>query len=137
MCCILAHKYKIGDGLERALKFPKHIHESNQSDIQFTMQLQDIAIFERFKNLKINVFEQSSEDKTFSPKYINKNYYEEQIEVLLFENHYCLLPTLHNFCRNDENYKQVCRRYLNTYGYQSKLEEHKLRCFEQELCNIS
>ena len=43
----------------------------------------------------------------------------------------------YNFCRNIEHYEQLCRRCLNTYGDQTKLEEHMLRCIEQKVCNIS
>ena len=68
---------------------------------------------------------------------VNKNYYDEQIDLLLYENHYCLLTNLDNFCRNDEHYTHLCRRCLNTYGDQTKLEEHMLRCIEQKVCNIS
>ena len=72
-----------------------------------------------------------------SPKYVNKNYYVEQIDLLLYENHYCLTTDIHNSCRNNELYQQLCRRCLNIYGDQTTLEEHMLRCFEQKDCNIS
>ena len=101
------------------------------------MKIKDIPTFEILKNLYINVFELSASDKSLSPKYVNKNYYEEQIDLLLYENHYCLITNLHNFCRNNEHYTLLCRRCLNTYGDQTKLEEHMLRCIEQKVCNIS
>ena len=101
------------------------------------MKIKDIPTFERLNNLNINVFELSANDKTLSPKHVNKNYYDEQIDLLLYENHYCLITNLHNFCRNNEHYKLFCRRCLNTYGDQTKLEEHMLRCIEQKVCNIS
>ena len=47
------------------------------------------------------------------------------------------MTNLHNFCRNNEHYKHLCKRCLNTYGDQTKLEEHMLRCDEQKVCNIS
>ena len=47
------------------------------------------------------------------------------------------ITILHNFCRNNVNYTHLCRRCLNTYGDQTKLEEHMLRCIEQKVCNIS
>ena len=83
------------------------------------------------------MFESSSDDKTLSPKYVNKNYYDEQIDLLLYENQYCLITNIHNFCRKNEQYKHLCRRCLNTYGDQTKLEEHMSRCIEQKVCNIS
>ena len=101
------------------------------------MKIKDIPTFQRLSNLNINVFELSANDKTLSPKYVKKNYYDEQIDLILYENHYCLIPNLHNFCRNNEHYTHLCRRCLNTYGDQTKLEEHMLSCIEQKVCNIS
>ena len=133
----LAHKYNVDNHREKVSHYENHFHELNQGDIQFPMKIKDISTFERLNNLNINVFELSASDKLLSPKYINKNYYEEQIDLLLYENHYCLITNLHNFCRNNVNYTHLCRRCLNTYGDQSKLEEHMLRCIEQKVCNIS
>ena len=134
---ILAHKYKVDNHRERVSHYKKHFHELSQGDIQFPMKITDTPTFERLNNLKINVFELSANDKTLSPKYVNKNYYDEQIDLLLYENHYCLKTNLHNFCRNNEHCKHLCRRCLNTYEDQTKLEEHMLRCIEQKVCNIS
>ena len=134
---ILAHKYKVDNHRERVSHYENHFHELNQGDIQFPIKIKDIPPFERLNNLNINVFELSANDKTLSPKYVNKNYYDEQIDLLLYENHYCLITNLHNFCRNNEHYTHLCRRCLNTYGDQTKLEEHMLRFIEQKVCNIS
>ena len=134
---ILAHKYKVDNHRERVSHYTNHFHELNQGDIQFPMKIKDIPTFERLNNLNINFFELSANDKSLSPKYVNKNYYDEQIDLLLYENHYCLITNLHNFCKNNEHYNHLCRRCLNTYDNQSKLEEHMLRCIEQKVCNIS
>ena len=92
--------------------YKKHLHELNQGDIQFPMKTEDIPIFERLNNLNINVLELSANDKTFSPKYVNENYYDDQIDLLLYRNLYCLITNLHNFCRNNEHYTHLC--CLNT-----------------------
>ena len=134
---VLAHKYKVDNHRERVSHYENHFHELNQGDTQFPMKIKDIPTFEILNNLNINVFEITANDKTLSPKYVNKNYYDEQIDLLLYENHYCLITNLHNFCRNNVNYTHLCRRCLNTYGDQLKLEEHMLRCIEQKVCNIS
>ena len=134
---ILAHKYKVDNHHERVTHCESHFHELNQGDIQFPMKIKDIPTFEILNNLKINVFELSANDKSLSLKYVNQNYYEEQIDLLLYENHYCLLTNLHNCCRKNEHYTHLCRRCLNTYGDQIKLEEHLLRCIEQKVCNLS
>ena len=133
---ILAHIYKVDNHRDRVSHYENHFHELNQDDIQFPMKIKDIPTFERLNNLNINVFELSANDNTLSPKYFNKNYYDEQIDLILYENHYCLITNLHNFCRNNEHYTYLCR-CLNTHGDQTKLEEHLLRCIEQKVCNIS
>ena len=71
-----------------------------------------------------------------SPKVINKIYYEEQIDIQLYENQYCWKTNIHNFCRIKENYEQLCGRRLNTYADQTSFQRHMLRCFEQEVFNI-
>ena len=109
---ILAHKYEVDNHREKVSHYTNHFHELNQGDIQFRMKIKDIPTSERLNNLNINVFELSAIDKTLSTKYVYKNYY-------------------------DEHYNHLCRRCLNTYGDQSELEEHMLRCIEQKVCNIS
>ena len=134
---ILAHEYKVDKHRERVTHYENHFHELNQGDIQFLMKIKDIPTFEILNNLNINVFELSANDKSLSPKNVNKNYYEEQIDLLLYENHYWLKTNLHNFCRSNEHYTHLCRRCLNAYGDQTKLDEHMLRCIEQKVGNIS
>ena len=134
---ILAHKCKVDNHRERVSHYEKHFHELNQGDFHFPMKIKDIPTFERLNNLNINVFELSAIDKSPSPKYVDKKYYDEQIDLLLYETHYCLITNLHNFCRNNAHYTHSCRRCLNTYGDQTKLEEHTLRCIEQNVCNIT
>ena len=74
------------------------------------MKLKDTPTFERLNILNINVFQLSANDNSLSPKYVNKNYYDEQIDLLLYQNHYWLITNLHNFCRNNEHYIHLCRR---------------------------
>ena len=52
------------------------------------------------------------------------------------ENPYSILTHLHICFRNNKNYQHICRRCLNTYENQSKLEEKKSRCIEQDVCNV-
>ena len=65
--------------------YENHFHELNQGDIQFSMKIKDIPTFERLNNLNINVFEISANDKSLSPNYVNKNYYDEQINLLFMK----------------------------------------------------
>ena len=133
---ILAHKYKVVNHRERVSIFKRHFHDLNQGDIQFPMKIKDIPTFERLNNLN-SIFLSYQLMTNLSPKYVNKNYFDEQIGLLLYKNHYCLITNLHNSCRKNEHYTLLCRRSLNTYGCQTKLEEHMLRCIEQNVCNIS
>ena len=85
---ILAHKDKVDNHRERVAHYKNHFHELNQGDIQFPMKIKVIPTFEILSDLNINVFELSANDKSLSPKYVNKNFYDEQIDLLLYENHY-------------------------------------------------
>ena len=80
---ILAHKYEVDKHRERISHYKKHFLELNQGDIQFPTKIKDIPSLEILNNLNINVFELSANDKTLSPKYNNKNYFDEQIDLLL------------------------------------------------------
>ena len=103
---ISAQKNKVNNHRERVSHYKGHFHELNQGDIHFPMKIKDIPTFERLNNLNKNVFELSSKGKTLSPKYVNKNYYDEQINLLLYENQFSLITNLQNFCRNNEHYKK-------------------------------
>ena len=50
------------------------------------MKIKDIPETEKLNNLKVNVWDLSSKDKTLPPKHFNKNCYEEQIDLLFYEN---------------------------------------------------
>ena len=105
---ISAQKYKVDNHRERVSHYKKNFHELSHGDIQFPTKIKDIPTVERLNNLNINVFELSANDKTLSPKYVHKIYYDEQIALLPYENHYCLITNLHNFYRNNERYKHLC-----------------------------
>ena len=68
----LLYEYKVDNHRQKVSHYKKHFHEFNQGDIQFPMKIKDIPTFERINNLNTNVFELSANDKTFSPKYLNK-----------------------------------------------------------------
>ena len=124
MWSILALKYKVDNQRERVSNYPKDFHELNQGDMQFPKKVKEVPTFERLDNLR-KLLELSSNDKILSPKCINKNYYEEQIYLLHYENHYCFITNLHNFCRNNADYKKLWKRCLKTCGNQTKHDEHK------------
>ena len=59
------------------------------------------------------------------------------MDLLFYENYFHLRTITHKNCRNNENYKCLCRGCLNTCGDQTKFKKHMLRCIEQEVGNIS
>ena len=73
-------------------------------------------------DLKTNVSELSTCPNSLSPNYISKNSNEKQIDLLLHENHCCLITNSHNFYRKIENCTQFCRRCSNTYADYTKHE---------------
>ena len=56
---------------------------------QFPMTINAIPTFERLNKLNTNVFGSSVDNETLSPKYVSKNYYDQQIDLLLYENQFC------------------------------------------------
>ena len=89
------------------------------------------------KNRHINFFDLSPNEKTLLPNYINKKYYGEQIDLVLYKGHHCLKTNSQKLLKNNENYRRLCRRRLKNYENQSKFEKHMSRCIEQENCNVS
>ena len=69
---ILAHKYKVDNHRERVSHYENHFHELDQGGIQFPMKIKDIPTFEKLSNLNTNFSELSANDKTLSPKFVNK-----------------------------------------------------------------
>ena len=115
-------------------QYKELLHELNQGDIQFPMKIKEIPTFEQLNFYK--KFELSS-SKCFSPKSIDKNFNEEQLDQFLFENHFCLTTNIPNFCGNNENNQRLWTRFLNIGGSETKLKEHMLRCIEQEVSTKS
>ena len=146
--CILFYKYKVDNHGERVTHYTKRFHEHNQGDIHFPMKANRIPTFEQLNILNENFSELSSSfnadyvsnagyTKNRSPKKGNENYFEEQIYLLLYENHSWLETILNKFCRSNEDFKNVCRRCLNIHGDRTKVEKHMLRCAEHQYCNVS
>ena len=96
--CVLAHLHEVDIHRERVSQHEIFFQKPRQGDLQFSMNIKDLLTFEHLNNLKINVSELSSNEKFLLPKYNNKNYYDEQIDLLLCANHVCLTFNLHNIC---------------------------------------
>ena len=62
------------------------------------MKFKDFPKFQRLNKLNIrghdiNVFELTG--NVLTPIYINENYKQPQIDLILYKNHYCLITKLH------------------------------------------
>ena len=103
------------------------------------MKGKDIPKFENLNNLNVNVFEltNSVRSSALTPIHINKNYLQPQIDLLLFENHYCLITKLHCLIKKDSHMKWVCRRCLTAFSSEDILNQHIDRCQKQQPSNIT
>ena len=99
------------------------------------MKIKDIPKFENLNNLNVNVFELTG--AVLSPIHINKNYLQSQIDLLLFENHYCLITKLHCLLNKDSHMKWLCRRCLTAFSSEDILNQHIDRCQKQQPTNIT
>ena len=99
------------------------------------MKIKDIPKFENLNNLNVNVFELTG--AVLTPIHINKNYLQSQIDLLLFENHYCLITKLHCLLNKDSHMKWVCRRCLTAFSSEDILNQHIDRCQKQQPTNIT
>ena len=82
--------------------------------LEFPMKVKDIPKFENFNRLKIIVIELNG--TVLTPIHINKNYLQPQIDLILYQNHYCLIPKVHCLIKKDSQMKHVCRRCLTAFS---------------------
>ena len=91
-----------------------HMNKLNLEGLEFPMKIKDIPKFEKLNNLNVNVFELTNSKLT--PILITENYLQPQIDLQLFENHYCLITKLHCLIKKDSHMKWVCRRCLTAFS---------------------
>ena len=103
--------------------------------LEFPMKVKDIPKFERHNKMIINDFELIG--TVLSPIHINTKYDQPQIDLLLYENHYCLVTKLHCLINNDSHMNHVCGRCLTAISSQSVLIDHIERCINQQPTNIT
>ena len=70
-----------------------HFNILNLEGLEFPKEVKDIPKFETRNKSNVNVFELTK--TVLTPIYINMKYDQPQIDLLLFENHYCLITKLH------------------------------------------
>ena len=79
--CILAHIYPVEKDKNRVSNYSPYVHSLDISNLSFPMKVTDIPKFERKNNLNINVFELTK--NILAPIYINNNYNEPQIDLVI------------------------------------------------------
>ena len=65
------------------------MNKLNLEGLEFPMKVKDNLMFENLNKLNVNVFELTG--TVLTPIHINKNLLQPQNDLLLFENHYCLI----------------------------------------------
>ena len=116
-----------------------HFNKLNLEDLEFPMEIKDIPNLENLNILNVNVFAltNSVRSSALTPIHINKNYLQSQIDLLLFENHYCLITKVHCLINKDSHMKWVCRRCLTVFSSEDILNQHIDRCRKQQSTNIT
>ena len=112
-----------------------HANKLNLEGLEFPMKVKDIPKFEKLNNLNVNVFELNG--TVLTPIHISTNYDQPQIDLLLFENHYCLITKLHCLINKDSHMKWVCRRCLTAFSSEDIRNQHIDRCQKQQPTNIT
>ena len=126
---------KNDDHKNRGSSYSMHTNKLILNGLEFPMKIKDIPKFENLNNLNVNVFELTG--AVLTPIHINKNYLQSQIDLLLFENHYCLITKLHCLLNKDSHIKWVCRRCLTAFSSEDILSQHIDRCQKQQPTKIS
>ena len=80
-----------------------HFDKLNLKGLEFPMKAKDIPKFEKLNNLNVNVFELTK--TALTPIHMNTSYDQPQRDLLLFENHYCLITKLHCLINNYSHMK--------------------------------
>ena len=111
------------------------MNKLNLEGLEFPMKVKDIPKFEKLNNLNVNVFELTK--TVLTPIHINMNYDQPQIDLLLFEKHYCLITNLHCLINKNSHMKWVCRRCLTAFSFEDILNQHIDRCQKQQPTNIT
>ena len=134
--CGLAYLFPVENNKNITSSYSKHFDKFNLEGLEFPMKVKDIPKFENLNiGLCINVFELTG--TVLTPIHVNKNYLQPQIDLLLYQNHYCLITKLHCLINKDSHMKHVCRRCLAAFSSQPVLIDHMERCKNQQPTKIT
>ena len=131
--CISAHLNPVDNHQYRISNYVKFSRPLNTDDLGFPVKVKDNLNFGKLHNLNSNVFEL---DTTITPIYKNTNYTEPQVDLLLYENHYCSIPRLHKFINKNPHMKPVCRRCITAFSTNDDLLDHIEKCIKQKPAKI-
>ena len=120
--CILSHLFPVEDHKNRTSNYSMHTNKLISNGLEFPMKIKDIPKFENLNNLNVNVFELTK--TVLTPIHINTNYDQPQIDLLLYQNHYCLITKLHCLINKDSHMKWECRRCLTAFSSEDILSQH-------------
>ena len=112
-----------------------HMNKPNLKGLEFPMKVEDIPKFEKLNNSNVKVFQLTN--SVLTPIQLNTNYDQPQIDLLLFENHYCLITKLHCLINKGSQMKWVCRRCLTAFSSEQILFDHTSRCVDQQPTKIT
>ena len=133
---ILAYLFPVENNKNITSSYSKHFDKFNLEGLEFPMKVKDIPKLENLNiGLCINVFELTG--NVLTPIHVNKNYLQPQIDLLLYQNHYCLITKLHCLINKDSHMKHVCRRCLTAFSSQPVLIDHMERCIKQQPTKIT
>ena len=133
--CILAHLFPVEDHKNRTSNYSMHTNKLILNGLELPMKIKDIPKFENLNNLNVNVFELTK--TVLTPIHTNTNYDQPQIDLLLYQNHYCLITKLHCLINKDSHMKWVRRRCLSAFSSEDILSQHIDRCQKQQPTNIT
>ena len=133
--CILAHLCPVEDHKNRTSRYSMPMNKLNLKGLEFPMKVKDHPKFENLNNLNVNVFELTG--PVSASIHISKNYLQPQIDLLLFEKHFCLITKLYCLINKSSHMKWVCRRCLTAFSSEDILNQHNDRCQKQQPTNIT
>ena len=132
---IIAYLYPVENNKTKTSSYSIYFLKLNLQGLEFPMKVKDIPKFERFNRINIIVFELTG--TVLTPIHINTNFDQPQIEILLYENHFCLITKLHCLINKSSHMKHVYRRCLTAFSSESVLLDHMEICINQQPTNIT
>ncbi|MEL7079369.1 MAG: hypothetical protein AAGM46_26060, partial [Cyanobacteria bacterium J06582_2] len=126
---ILAHLHPAEINRNRVNNYIPFVNTLNLNDISFPITIQQIPIFERNNNIKINILEY--EHNKFSPYYISDSNSENIVNLLIYNSHYSLITNLSRLLahlNNRQNAKHFCFYCFKAFIKPHTLQKHISSC---------